>query len=88
MVKSLPNHLKASDQLKISLVSESVSQTRQKNEVQWKRMLGKVWPFILGSLFFCQGPVSLRTFQECEKERLGHKCFLNILLGGGRGNNC
>lgn len=87
MVKSFPNHLKASDQLKIPLVSESVPQSRQRNGVKLKRILGKVWPSILGSLFFGQGPVGLRMFQGCEKEGHSHKCFLNILLGGDWGNN-
>lgn len=86
MVKSLPNHPKTSDQLAVTLVSVSVSQSRQKSGISVRGCWERYGHLFLAD-FFCQGPVGQRMFQGCEKEGHIHKCFLNMLLCGDWGNN-
>lgn len=88
MVKSLPRHPNASDQVEILLVSESVPQSRQNIEVREESagegMVSSSWqPVGLFVLFcFCQGPAVQRMSQGCGVEGHISTCFLFLFCPG------
>lgn len=85
MVKNLPSPPKASDQLAVPLVSESVPQRRQNSGVSGRGRWERYGHPFLADCFFADVQLA-RMFQGCEKGQI-HTCFLNMLLCGRWGNN-